>query len=161
MSFMESDQELSYANAKVSEVRGNTLELLNSLDSEESEVEITVLPPEASALTEDNEGNENEVNTDDIIIKDVPGSLEEPSEKIIQITSVLSEESMRKKERVMSDFEFDKNCETFLVRWNDNSTVPVATNFSTLQPFVDMKSRIRGHEDTINDEMQNLINSYY
>ncbi|GFQ86052.1 hypothetical protein TNCT_535481 [Trichonephila clavata] len=53
-----------------------TLELLNSLDSEESEVEITVLPPEASALTEDNEGDENEVNTDDIIIKDVPGSLE-------------------------------------------------------------------------------------
>ncbi|KFM62613.1 PiggyBac transposable element-derived protein 3, partial [Stegodyphus mimosarum] len=41
--------------------------------------------------------------------------------------------SMRKKERGTSDFAFD---EIFLVRWNDNSTVTVATYFSTLESFL-------------------------
>ncbi|GFY03862.1 zinc finger protein [Trichonephila clavipes] len=53
------------------------LELLNSLDSDESDVEIAVLPPDASELTDEDEGDENEVNTGEIIISDVAGYLEE------------------------------------------------------------------------------------
>ncbi|GFV66661.1 hypothetical protein TNCV_2594821 [Trichonephila clavipes] len=51
------------------------LELLNSLDSDESDIEIAVLPG-ASKLTDEDEGNKNEVNTGEIIVKDVHGSLE-------------------------------------------------------------------------------------
>ncbi|XP_035223544.1 piggyBac transposable element-derived protein 3-like [Stegodyphus dumicola] len=68
--------------------------------------------------------------------------------------------SMRKKERGTSDFAFDEKSEIFLVRWNDNSTVTVATNFSTLEPFFDVKRRVRGHKDKFNVKMPNLINSY-
>ncbi|GFY43372.1 putative piggybac transposable element-derived, partial [Trichonephila inaurata madagascariensis] len=49
--------------------------------------------------------------------------------------------SMRKKERGTFDFAFDENSEIFLVRWNDYSTVTVTTNFSTLEPFFDVKRR--------------------
>ncbi|GFR02738.1 hypothetical protein TNCT_537891 [Trichonephila clavata] len=52
------------------------LELLNSLDSDQSDVEIAVLPPNASELTDKDQGDENEVNTGESIVKDVPGSLE-------------------------------------------------------------------------------------
>ncbi|GFY08187.1 hypothetical protein TNCV_1356001 [Trichonephila clavipes] len=51
------------------------LELLNSLDSDESDIEIAVLP-DASKLTDEDEGDGNEVNNGEIIVKDVPGSLE-------------------------------------------------------------------------------------
>ncbi|GFU01685.1 uncharacterized protein TNCV_1522211 [Trichonephila clavipes] len=40
------------------------LELLNSLDSDESDMETTVLPLDARELTDEDEGNENEVNTE-------------------------------------------------------------------------------------------------
>ncbi|XP_035216183.1 piggyBac transposable element-derived protein 3-like [Stegodyphus dumicola] len=58
--------------------------------------------------------------------------------------------SMRKKERGTSDFAFDEKSEIFLVRWNDNSTVTVATNFSTLEPIFDVKKRESGHKDKVN-----------
>ncbi|GFU86286.1 hypothetical protein TNCV_369421 [Trichonephila clavipes] len=48
---------------------------------------------------------------------------------------------MRKKERGMADFAFDENSEIFLVRWKDNSTVPIASNFSILESFFDVKRR--------------------
>ncbi|GFW29129.1 uncharacterized protein TNCV_2838691 [Trichonephila clavipes] len=51
------------------------LELLNSLESDESNIEIAVLP-DASELTDEDEGDENEINTGVISVKDVPGSLE-------------------------------------------------------------------------------------
>ncbi|GFV28141.1 hypothetical protein TNCV_678291 [Trichonephila clavipes] len=51
------------------------LDLLNSLDLDESDIEIAVLP-DVSELTDEDEGDNNEVNTDEITIKDVPGSLE-------------------------------------------------------------------------------------
>ncbi|GFU48510.1 hypothetical protein TNCV_1398131 [Trichonephila clavipes] len=53
------------------------LELLNSLDSNEIDIEITVLPPALEPANEER-GDENEVNSGEIIVKDVPGSLEEP-----------------------------------------------------------------------------------
>lgn len=68
--------------------------------------------------------------------------------------------SMRKKERGTCDFAYDKNSEILLVRWNDNSIVTTATNFSTLEPFFDVKRRVKGHKDKINVKMPNLINSY-
>ncbi|XP_035228558.1 piggyBac transposable element-derived protein 2-like [Stegodyphus dumicola] len=68
--------------------------------------------------------------------------------------------SMRKKKRGTSDFAFDEKSEIFLVRWNDNSTVKVATNFSTFEPFFDLKRRVRGQKDKVNVKMANLINSY-
>ncbi|PRD26597.1 UNVERIFIED_CONTAM: Mitogen-activated protein kinase kinase kinase 12 [Trichonephila clavipes] len=46
---------------------------------------------------------------------------------------------MWKKERGTSDFAFDENSEIFLVGWNDYSTATVATNFSTYEPFFDVK----------------------
>ncbi|GFV56577.1 hypothetical protein TNCV_1803861 [Trichonephila clavipes] len=52
------------------------LELFNSLDSDENDVEIDVLLPDASELTDEDEGNENKVNTGEIIVNDVPGCLE-------------------------------------------------------------------------------------
>ncbi|GFV81482.1 hypothetical protein TNCV_52061 [Trichonephila clavipes] len=52
------------------------LELLNSLDSDESDVEIAVLPLDASVLTDEDEGDENEINIGEIIIKNVPEPLE-------------------------------------------------------------------------------------
>ncbi|XP_035222613.1 piggyBac transposable element-derived protein 3-like [Stegodyphus dumicola] len=61
--------------------------------------------------------------------------------------------SMRKKERGTSDFAFDEEFEIFLVRWNDNSTVTVATNFSTLEPLFDLKRRVRGYKDKVNMKM--------
>ncbi|GFW30308.1 hypothetical protein TNCV_3850791 [Trichonephila clavipes] len=53
-----------------------SLELLNNFDSDESHVEIAVLPPDASELPDEDEGDENEVNANEIIIKNVPGFLE-------------------------------------------------------------------------------------
>ncbi|GFQ79299.1 hypothetical protein TNCT_145681 [Trichonephila clavata] len=52
-----------------------SLELLNSLDSDESDVEIAVLPPDASETDED-EGDKNEVNTGEIMVNNVIGYLE-------------------------------------------------------------------------------------
>ncbi|GFV56852.1 hypothetical protein TNCV_146041 [Trichonephila clavipes] len=49
------------------------LELLNSLDSDDSDIEIAVIP-DISELT-DEERDDNEVNASEIIIKDAPGSL--------------------------------------------------------------------------------------
>ncbi|GFW16959.1 hypothetical protein TNCV_2760871 [Trichonephila clavipes] len=49
------------------------LKLLNSLDSDESDVEIAMLPPN---YNDEDEGDENGVNTDEITENDVPGSLE-------------------------------------------------------------------------------------
>ncbi|GFU95683.1 hypothetical protein TNCV_360401 [Trichonephila clavipes] len=54
----------------------NKRDIVLSLDSDESDIEIAVLPPNASELTDEDEGNENEVNTGEIIVKDVLGSLE-------------------------------------------------------------------------------------
>ncbi|GFW98890.1 hypothetical protein TNCV_4655171 [Trichonephila clavipes] len=48
------------------------LELLNSLDSDKSDVEIAVLPPDARELTVEDEGDENEVNNGEINVNDVP-----------------------------------------------------------------------------------------
>ncbi|GFS68873.1 hypothetical protein TNCV_409471 [Trichonephila clavipes] len=53
-----------------------TLELLNSLDSDEIDFEIAVLPSDASEVTEEDEGDENEVNSLEITENDVPGSLD-------------------------------------------------------------------------------------
>ncbi|XP_035227192.1 piggyBac transposable element-derived protein 3-like [Stegodyphus dumicola] len=152
------------------------LELFNSLDSDESEVEIVVLPPDASELTDEDEGDENEVNTGEITVTDVPGSLiylfKSLGEQGFRATVTIREnrinhefpleesKSMRKKERGTSDFTFDEKSEIFLVRWNDNSTVTVATNFSTSEPFFDLKRRVRGHKDKINVKIPSLINSY-
>ncbi|GFU67549.1 hypothetical protein TNCV_3239961 [Trichonephila clavipes] len=47
------------------------LELLSSLDSDEIDFEIAVLPPDASELTDEDEGDENEVNTDEILLKTI------------------------------------------------------------------------------------------
>ncbi|GFX13250.1 hypothetical protein TNCV_2990141 [Trichonephila clavipes] len=57
------------------------LELLNSLYSDESDIEIAALPAIIAVLPDinertDDEGDDNEVNTSAIITKDIPGSLE-------------------------------------------------------------------------------------
>ncbi|GFU39766.1 hypothetical protein TNCV_1949581 [Trichonephila clavipes] len=54
------------------------LELLNSLDSDESDFEIAVLPAIIAVLpdTSDEEGDDIEVTVSESIKKDVPGSLE-------------------------------------------------------------------------------------
>ncbi|GFU90452.1 transposable element Tcb2 transposase [Trichonephila clavipes] len=49
------------------------LGLLNTLDSDERDVEVFVLPPDISGLTDEDEGHENEINTGGIIVNDVPG----------------------------------------------------------------------------------------
>ncbi|GFV20960.1 transposable element Tc3 transposase [Trichonephila clavipes] len=64
---------LSYLTAKVSEVRGS-IRIINSLDSDEIDVEIAVLPPDANELIDKDEGDENEVNTGEITENDVPRS---------------------------------------------------------------------------------------
>ncbi|XP_035231948.1 piggyBac transposable element-derived protein 2-like, partial [Stegodyphus dumicola] len=132
------------------------LELFNSLDSDESEVEIAVLPPDARELTDEDEGDENEVNTDEIIVPMFLGLcsiylLKSLGEQGFRATVTIREnrinhdfhleesKSLWKKERGASDFAVDEKSEIFLVRWNDNSTVTVATNFSTLEPFFDLK----------------------
>ncbi|GFX89180.1 hypothetical protein TNCV_20761 [Trichonephila clavipes] len=51
------------------------LELLNGLDLDENDIGIAVLP-DASELIDEDEGDENEVNTSKIIVKDIPGSLD-------------------------------------------------------------------------------------
>ncbi|GFW77176.1 hypothetical protein TNCV_2726061 [Trichonephila clavipes] len=43
------------------------------------------------------------------------------------------------KERDTFGFAFDENSEIFLVRWNNKSTANVSSNFSTLEPFFDVK----------------------
>ncbi|GFQ72907.1 hypothetical protein TNCT_110721, partial [Trichonephila clavata] len=53
----------------VSEVR------ISSLDLYESKSEIAVLPPDARELTDEVEGDEKEINTDEIIVNDAPVSL--------------------------------------------------------------------------------------
>ncbi|GFU61076.1 piggyBac transposable element-derived protein 3 [Trichonephila clavipes] len=47
--------------------------------------------------------------------------------------------SKRKKERYPSDFAFGENSDIFLVQWNDNSTVTVTTNLSSLEPFFNVE----------------------
>ncbi|GFR32772.1 hypothetical protein TNCT_715181 [Trichonephila clavata] len=47
-----------------------------SLDLNDKDVEIAVFSPDASELTEEDEGYDNEVNTSVIIVNDVLGSLE-------------------------------------------------------------------------------------
>ncbi|KAF8794413.1 hypothetical protein HNY73_002396 [Argiope bruennichi] len=51
------------------------LELLNSLDKDRSDFEIAVLSPDASTLTDKGEGDDNEVNTGEIIANDIPGTV--------------------------------------------------------------------------------------
>ncbi|GFW35363.1 hypothetical protein TNCV_2611621 [Trichonephila clavipes] len=51
------------------------LELLNSLATDGSNSESVVLP-DASELIDEDEGDENELNTGEIIVKDVPGFFE-------------------------------------------------------------------------------------
>ncbi|GFU27343.1 hypothetical protein TNCV_4518981 [Trichonephila clavipes] len=64
---------LRFVTAKVSEVRGS-IRIINSLDSDEIDVEIAVLPPDANELIDKDEGDENEVNTGEITENDVPRS---------------------------------------------------------------------------------------
>ncbi|GFQ77537.1 hypothetical protein TNCT_137071 [Trichonephila clavata] len=45
------------------------------LDSDASDVEISVLPLETSKINDEDKGDENEVNIREIIVNDVPGSL--------------------------------------------------------------------------------------
>ncbi|GFX58282.1 hypothetical protein TNCV_204691 [Trichonephila clavipes] len=45
------------------------LEFLNNLDSNEIDVEIVVLPPDASKLTDKDEWDEQEINTGTILLK--------------------------------------------------------------------------------------------
>ncbi|GFR20986.1 hypothetical protein TNCT_686371 [Trichonephila clavata] len=52
------------------------LELLNSSDSDESDIEIAVLPPDVNEITDENKGDQNEINTSEILVNDIPGSLE-------------------------------------------------------------------------------------
>ncbi|GFX23359.1 hypothetical protein TNCV_4936741 [Trichonephila clavipes] len=52
-----------------------SLEFLNSLDSDEIDFEIALLPTDASELTDEDEWNENDVNSREITENDVPGSL--------------------------------------------------------------------------------------
>ncbi|GFR33700.1 hypothetical protein TNCT_368111 [Trichonephila clavata] len=51
-------------------------ESLNCLDSDGIEVEVIVLPPDVNELNDEYEGNQNEVHAGEIIVNDVPGSLE-------------------------------------------------------------------------------------
>ncbi|XP_035211459.1 piggyBac transposable element-derived protein 2-like [Stegodyphus dumicola] len=120
------------------------LELFNSLESDESDVEIAALPPDASELTDEDEGDENEGFRATGTIRENRTNHECPLEE---------SKSMQKKERGTSDFAFDEKSEIFLVRWNDNSVVSGATNFSTLEPFFDEKRRVRGHKDKVNVKM--------
>ncbi|GFV07499.1 piggyBac transposable element-derived protein 3 [Trichonephila clavipes] len=132
---------------------------------------------DARELTED-EGDENEVNTSEITANDVPvcliDLLKNLDEQGFRATVTIREnwinheeesvveesKSLRKKGRVTSDFAFDENSEIFFVRRNDNSTVTVATNSSTLDSVFDVKRRVRGHKDKIKGKMINLINFY-
>ncbi|GFU49173.1 hypothetical protein TNCV_2674741 [Trichonephila clavipes] len=52
------------------------MELLNSLDLDESDFEITVLPPDAIEVTDDDERDKDEVNTVESTENDVSGYLE-------------------------------------------------------------------------------------
>ncbi|GFU85560.1 hypothetical protein TNCV_761801 [Trichonephila clavipes] len=51
------------------------LESLDSLDSDERDVENTVLSPDTSELTDKDQGDENVVNADENNVNDVPWSL--------------------------------------------------------------------------------------
>ncbi|GFR31067.1 hypothetical protein TNCT_725781 [Trichonephila clavata] len=117
--------QLSYVSAKVSEVK-EALQLLNSLDSDESDVEFAVLSPDASELTD--EGDENEVNIGFSGYRNHTRKSDKPR---VPFRS----KSVLKKQRGTSGFAFDENSSIFLVPWNDNNTVTVARNFSTLEPF--------------------------
>ncbi|GFU16896.1 piggyBac transposable element-derived protein 3 [Trichonephila clavipes] len=59
---------LCYASAKFYEVREEALESFNNLDSDDSDVEVAVLPPYVSEITDEDEGNKNEINTGDQIM---------------------------------------------------------------------------------------------
>ncbi|GFU33793.1 hypothetical protein TNCV_2828151 [Trichonephila clavipes] len=52
------------------------LESLNCLDSGEIDFKIAVLPPDASERIDEDVGDENEVNTGEIIVKYAPESFE-------------------------------------------------------------------------------------
>ncbi|GFR10595.1 hypothetical protein TNCT_321791 [Trichonephila clavata] len=93
------------------------LEVLNSLESDESDVEIACCV--ATRWFSSN--------------RDHSKKLDKPRVSFRRIY-VYAEE------RDTSDCAIDENSEIFLVRWNDNSTVTVATNFSSLEPFFDVKS---------------------
>ncbi|GFQ77881.1 hypothetical protein TNCT_622031 [Trichonephila clavata] len=97
------------------------LELFNSLDSDESDVEIVVLPPHASELTEEDIREDNEVNTGEIIVNDIPGSLEvrtadsfhpEPS-----TSSSVSTKKSRKKIKDVSHTFWIKNKLPHYTKW--------------------------------------------
>ncbi|GFR01561.1 hypothetical protein TNCT_431361 [Trichonephila clavata] len=53
---------------------GEAIELFNSLDSDESDVEIAMLSLDTS--DDEDEGNENKVSSGEIIVNDIPGYLE-------------------------------------------------------------------------------------
>ncbi|GFR24705.1 hypothetical protein TNCT_214851 [Trichonephila clavata] len=52
------------------------LALLNSFDSDASDVEIAVLPLDAREITDEDKRDDNEVNTAKIIVNDVPESVD-------------------------------------------------------------------------------------
>ncbi|GFU68092.1 hypothetical protein TNCV_1708061 [Trichonephila clavipes] len=82
------------------------LELLNGLDSDENDGEISV-SLHASELTDEGKWAENEVNTNEIIVKDVPGSLAVGSEDSFQpepprSSSILTTNDRKKAKRHQS-----------------------------------------------------------
>ena len=51
-------------------------------------------------------------------------------------SSLMNAKVLGKYPRGCSDHRFEKNSETFIVRWKDNKCVAVATNFDFLEPTV-------------------------
>ncbi|GFV29319.1 putative transposable element [Trichonephila clavipes] len=117
---------------------GGSLPQINLGVQDKSDVEIAVLPPDASELTDKDEGNKNEVNISEITVR-CPWVHGE--NRINHGCPAEESKSMRKEERGTPDSALDENSEIFHVRWNDNRTITVATNFSTLEPFFDAKRR--------------------
>ncbi|GFW82237.1 hypothetical protein TNCV_3817181 [Trichonephila clavipes] len=74
-------------------------------DSDVSDVEIAVVTPDASELTDEDEGHENEVNTGKIIVNDIPGFLE-PDAEDLGITLVKNVMSGNRYQKFTFDLHF-------------------------------------------------------
>ncbi|GFX31983.1 hypothetical protein TNCV_3408971 [Trichonephila clavipes] len=84
------------------------LKLLNSLDSDESDLQIAVLSPDTIELTDEGEGEENEVNTGEIIVKYISGFLEVRTGNSFRPEELLCFDNKEQKQSLKTSVILDK-----------------------------------------------------
>lgn len=65
-----------------------------------------------------------------------------------------------KKERGLHSTQFDSVNQLMMVKWNDNSMVHIATNFSSVQPFVDVNRYCSKSKQRVKIKQPQMISEY-